>query len=178
MMKPGRYRHYKGNDYEVLGVARHSETEEEYVVYRQLYGAGGTVDQTAGHVSRIGDHRRDRRPSIPTARGRSSVRTSRPVPDDARLASITLHTIALSIRNRRPLLRNSDPAVIIHIPLHASPFKHPLPLGTIHSFCRQAGWGLQELAPTSSPTRSARDAIRNSGSDPPAHRARPPQQAP
>ena len=41
MMKPGRYRHYKGNDYEVLGVARHSETEEEYVVYRQLYGAGG-----------------------------------------------------------------------------------------------------------------------------------------
>ena len=41
MMKPGRYRHYKGNDYEVLGVARHSETEEEYVVYRQHYGAGG-----------------------------------------------------------------------------------------------------------------------------------------
>ena len=41
MMKPGRYRHYKGHDYEVLGVARHSETEEEYVVYRPLYGAGG-----------------------------------------------------------------------------------------------------------------------------------------
>ena len=41
MMKPGRYRHYKGNDYEVLGVARHSETEEKYVVYRPLYGAGG-----------------------------------------------------------------------------------------------------------------------------------------
>ncbi len=41
MMKPGRYRHYKGKDYEVLGVARHSETEEEYVVYRQLYGEGG-----------------------------------------------------------------------------------------------------------------------------------------
>ena len=41
MMKPGRYRHYKGNDYEVIGVARHSESEEEYVVYRQLYGAGG-----------------------------------------------------------------------------------------------------------------------------------------
>ena len=41
MIKPGRYRHYKGNDYEVLGVARHSETEEDYVVYRQLYGAGG-----------------------------------------------------------------------------------------------------------------------------------------
>ncbi len=35
---PGRYRHYKGNFYEVLGVARHSETEEELVVYRCLYG--------------------------------------------------------------------------------------------------------------------------------------------
>jgi hypothetical protein len=34
----GRYRHYKGRDYLVLGVARHSETEEELVVYRQEYG--------------------------------------------------------------------------------------------------------------------------------------------
>ena len=34
----GRYRHYKGKEYEVLGVARHSETEEELVVYRTLYG--------------------------------------------------------------------------------------------------------------------------------------------
>jgi hypothetical protein len=39
MVQPGRYRHYKGQEYEVLGVARHSETEEEYVVYRALYGA-------------------------------------------------------------------------------------------------------------------------------------------
>ena len=37
-MKLGRYRHYKGNTYIVLGVARHSETEEELVVYRQDYG--------------------------------------------------------------------------------------------------------------------------------------------
>ena len=37
-MKTGRYRHYKGNTYIVLGVARHSETEEELVVYRQDYG--------------------------------------------------------------------------------------------------------------------------------------------
>ncbi len=37
---PGRYRHYKGNDYEVLGVATHSETHEALVVYRPLYGEG------------------------------------------------------------------------------------------------------------------------------------------
>ena len=37
-LRPGRYRHYKGNEYEVIDVARHSETEEEMVVYRKLYG--------------------------------------------------------------------------------------------------------------------------------------------
>ncbi len=36
--RPGRYRHYKGNEYEVIGSARHSETEEWLVVYRKLYG--------------------------------------------------------------------------------------------------------------------------------------------
>lgn len=41
MIQPGRYRHYKGNDYEVVGVAKHSETEEEVVVYRALYGERG-----------------------------------------------------------------------------------------------------------------------------------------
>ncbi len=37
-LTPGIYRHYKGNDYEVIGTARHSETEELMVVYRTLYG--------------------------------------------------------------------------------------------------------------------------------------------
>lgn len=41
MVRPGRYRHYKGGEYEVFGVARHSETEEEFVVYRALYGEQG-----------------------------------------------------------------------------------------------------------------------------------------
>ena len=37
----GRYRHFKGNEYEVIAIARHSETEEPMVVYRALYGEGG-----------------------------------------------------------------------------------------------------------------------------------------
>jgi len=40
-VRPGRYRHYKGQDYIVIGVARHSETEEELVVYRPDYGERG-----------------------------------------------------------------------------------------------------------------------------------------
>lgn len=39
-IKPGRYRHYKGNEYEVLFLARHSETEEMLVIYKALYGEG------------------------------------------------------------------------------------------------------------------------------------------
>lgn len=41
MVSPGTYRHYKGQHYEVLGVARHSETEDEFVVYQALYGERG-----------------------------------------------------------------------------------------------------------------------------------------
>ncbi|MAV68433.1 MAG: hypothetical protein CBC82_05545 [Cellvibrionales bacterium TMED122] len=37
-VRPGRYRHYKGGEYTVIGVARHSETEELLVIYRPEYG--------------------------------------------------------------------------------------------------------------------------------------------
>ena len=40
-IKPGKYRHFKGNYYEVIGIAHHTETMEEMVVYRALYGEHG-----------------------------------------------------------------------------------------------------------------------------------------
>lgn len=42
LIKIGHYRHYKGNQYEVIGFAKHSETLEDMVVYKALYGEGGT----------------------------------------------------------------------------------------------------------------------------------------
>ena len=39
-IEKGKYRHFKGNEYEVLEIARHSETSEEMVVYKALYGEG------------------------------------------------------------------------------------------------------------------------------------------
>ena len=46
--RPGRYRHYKGNEYRVIGIARHSETLEPLVVYEPLYGARGLWVRPAG----------------------------------------------------------------------------------------------------------------------------------
>ncbi len=55
---PGRYRHYKGRDYEVLGVVRHSETLEPLVLYRPLYNDSGLwvrpFEMFVGHVEHEG----------------------------------------------------------------------------------------------------------------------------
>jgi hypothetical protein len=40
-IEPGRYRHYKGGEYDVVGVVRHSESQEPLVLYRPLYGDAG-----------------------------------------------------------------------------------------------------------------------------------------
>lgn len=41
LIQLGKYRHFKGNEYEVIALAKHSETEEDMVVYRALYGEYG-----------------------------------------------------------------------------------------------------------------------------------------
>ncbi len=55
-IRVGRYRHYKGKDYEVLALAYHSETLEPMVVYRALYGKGDTWVRPAAMWSEIVTH--------------------------------------------------------------------------------------------------------------------------
>ena len=54
-IKPGIYRHFKGNRYEVIGMAKHSETMEPMVVYRALYGEGGLWVRPASMWNEIVD---------------------------------------------------------------------------------------------------------------------------
>ena len=53
IIHPGKYRHFKGNLYEVIGMAHHSETMEPMVVYRALYGEGGLWVRPAAMWSEI-----------------------------------------------------------------------------------------------------------------------------
>ncbi len=55
-VKPGKYIHFKGNKYEVIGTALHSETEEEIVVYRALYGDGGLWVRPAAMWNEMVEH--------------------------------------------------------------------------------------------------------------------------
>ena len=52
----GRYRHFKGNEYEVLHVAKHSETLEDMVVYKALYGDGGVWVRPASMWEELVEH--------------------------------------------------------------------------------------------------------------------------
>ena len=54
-IKPGKYRHFTGNDYEVIGIASHSETMEPMVVYRALYGQQGLWVRPAAMWTEIVD---------------------------------------------------------------------------------------------------------------------------
>ena len=55
MIKLGKYRHYKGKEYEVIGFATHSETLEQMVIYKQLYGEHGTWVRPASMWEEIVD---------------------------------------------------------------------------------------------------------------------------
>ena len=56
-IKPGRYRHFKGNEYEVIGIAKHSETTEEMVVYRAIYGEHGLWIRPASMWNEMVEHK-------------------------------------------------------------------------------------------------------------------------
>ena len=115
MIKPGRYRHYKGKDYEVLGVARHSETEEEYVVYRQLYREGGLWIRPLTMFSESVSGRRRGRAQIPAVGGRSSVKRRRLPPAMTPARSAIPHESLLD-QKPPPAARYSDSPVIVDIP--------------------------------------------------------------
>lgn len=55
-IKPGKYRHFKGNEYKLLYIARHSETLEEMVVYQALYGEYGIWVRPASMWNEMVEH--------------------------------------------------------------------------------------------------------------------------
>jgi len=55
-LTPGKYIHFKGGEYELLGIVSHSETLEEMVLYRALYGAGGLWVRPASMWSEVVEH--------------------------------------------------------------------------------------------------------------------------
>ena len=61
-LKTGKYRHFKGNEYELLGIARHSETMEPMVVYRALYGEKGLWVRPLAMWTEIVERNGDRGP--------------------------------------------------------------------------------------------------------------------
>ena len=56
LIEPGKYTHFKGGKYEVVGMATHSETMEEMVIYRALYGDGGTWVRPAAMWDEMVEH--------------------------------------------------------------------------------------------------------------------------
>ena len=97
---PGRYRHYKGGEYEVLGTVRHSETLEPMTLYRALYGAHGPVGAPRRHVRRDGG---DRRPAT------AALRTDRIGPEGQRNADFLQPQRTAVTRLRASTTRLSRP---------------------------------------------------------------------
>ena len=67
LIETGRYRHYKGGEYEVLGVVRHSETLEPLVLYRALYGQMGLWVRPAAMFTETIEHQGQRQPRFAKA---------------------------------------------------------------------------------------------------------------
>ena len=61
-LKIGKYRHFKGGEYEVTGVATHSESGDQLVVYRPLYGEGGLWVRPLDMFMEMVEHEGERQP--------------------------------------------------------------------------------------------------------------------
>ena len=88
MIQAGLYRHYKGNTYQVIGIAKHSETEEQLVVYRALYGECGLwvrpLEMFHGTVL-VGGKSVPRFELIPQKNGESNPNPDEPEPNKGKI---------------------------------------------------------------------------------------------